>query len=272
MLHRYLGNPVLSAIGRLFFKVPVGDFHCGLRGFDREAIAALNLRTTGMEFASEMVVLASLNGLAIAEVPTGLAKDGRSRPPHLNTWRDGWRHLRFLLLHSPRWMFGYPGIAMMTLGIALVAALFPGRLWLGATVSLDVRSFLIGCLLVILGTQSLTFGLIARRYARRHNLLPGYPRAQRLLDALSLERLLQLAGITGMIGVGGLAYAIDVWAGTGFGAMTDGQLLRCVVASVSLIVIAAQLGLSAFLLGILDMQPDDARSRQSRLRAVFEHE
>ncbi len=271
-LHRYLGNPVLSALGRLFFGIPVGDFHCGLRGFDRDAIAALNLRTTGMEFASEMVVLASLHGLAMAEVPTALVKDGRSRPPHLNTWRDGWRHLRFLLLHSPRWMFGYPGLAMMALGVVLVIALLPGQLWLGARFSIDVRAFLIGCLLLILGTQSLTFGLIARRYTIRHNLLPGYPRAQRLLDALSLERMLQLGGLTGLVGIGGLVYAVEVWAHAGFGEITDGHLLRCVIVSVSLLVIAAQLALSAFLLGILDMQPDDARARHNRLKAVYDHD
>ena len=270
-LHRYLGNPVLSAIGRLFFKIPVGDFHCGLRGFDREAVERLGLRTTGMEFASEMVVFASLHGLSIAEVPTGLAKDGRSRPPHLNTWRDGWRHLRFLLLHSPRWMFGYPGAAMMAFGIALMAALASGPLAVGENVSLDVRAFLIGCLSLILGVQAVTFGLISRRYAKTHGLLPGFPRAQRLLDALSLERLLQIGGLVGVVGIGGLFYAIDAWAQTGFGAMTGGTLLRGVMASVSMIVISVQIAFSAFLLGVLEMRPNDARGQQARLRAVFPH-
>lgn len=271
-LHRYLGNPVLSYIGRLFFRIPVGDFHCGLRGFHRESIQQIGLRTTGMEFASEMVVLASLNGLSIAEVPTGLAKDGRSRPPHLNTWRDGWRHLRFLLLHSPRWMFGYPGAAMVGTGAALVVALFPGQLQLTETISLDIRGFLIGCLALILGVQALTFGLIARRYARRHQLLPGNGGAQKLLDALSLERLLQIGVAAALCGAGGLVYAISVWADSGFGTINAGHLLRSLMLSVATMVIGVQVSLSGFLLGVLEMRPQDARSQQDRLKAVFDND
>ena len=255
-LHRYLGNPVLSAIGRLLFKTPVGDFHCGLRGFNREAILGLGLRTTGMEFASEMVVFASLHGLAIKEVPTGLSKDGRSRPPHLNTWQDGWRHLRFLLLHSPRWIFGYPGAALVMFGVLLVTALFPGKLSLTSDISLDIRAFLVGCLALVVGMQSLTFGVIARRYAKRHNLLPGYPSAQRLLEAVTMERILQLSCLMGLVGLGGLSYAVGLWAEQGFGALRDGYMLRGMVFSVSAIVIAVQLGLSAFLLGVIEMKPE----------------
>ena len=127
-LHKYLGNPVLSAIGRVFFRIPVRDFHCGLRAFRRDSILKLNLRTTGMEFASEMVVKASLAGLRMTEVPTTLSPDGRSRPPHLRSWRDGWRHLRFLLLYSPRWLFFYPGIATLAVGLFASALLLPGPL------------------------------------------------------------------------------------------------------------------------------------------------
>src|SRR5260370_33988238 len=125
-LHRYLGNPVLTAVGRLFFKSPCGDFHCGLRGFKREAMLGLDLRTTGMEFASEMVVKSTLHKLRITEVPTTLSPAGRSRPPHLHTWRGGWRHLRFLLLYSPRWLFLYPGVLLMLAGAAAGPWLFPG--------------------------------------------------------------------------------------------------------------------------------------------------
>jgi len=270
-LHRYLGNPVLSAVGRLFFRTPIGDFHCGLRGFDREAILTLDLRTTGMEFASEMVVAASLRGLQIAEVPVGLAKDGRSRPPHLRTWRDGWRHLRFLLLHSPRWAFGYPGAALIALGALMVVALLPGRLALSTSVSLDIRAFLVGCLAIVVGVQAIAFGLIARRYASAHGVLPRHRRAQALLDAVSLERLLQAAGTLALGGVGGIGYATARWAGGDFGALDDGQFLRVMMLSVSAIVIAVQLGLSGFLLGVIDLRPGvaDARARQARLRAIF---
>lgn len=267
-LHRYLGNPVLSAIGRLFFRTPIGDFHCGLRGFERQAILNLGLRTTGMEFASEMVVAASLNRLDIREVPTRLAKDGRSRPPHLRTWRDGWRHLRFLMLHSPRWSFGYPGAALMVLGLASVAALLPGRLALGSTVSLDIRAFLIGCLALTLGVQAIAFGVIARRFAAAHRLLPPHPR-QQLLDAVSMERILQGAGGVLTMGMVGMGYAGTTWACSGFGEIADGHLLRVMVLSTSAIVIAVQLGLSAFLLGVLDLRPGDARAQQQRLQAVF---
>lgn len=267
-LHRYLGNPVLSAIGRLFFRTPIGDFHCGLRGFDRQAILDLELRTTGMEFASEMVVAASLNRLDIREVPITLAKDGRSRPPHLRTWRDGWRHLRFLMLHSPRWSFGYPGAALIALGVALIAALLPGRLALSDTVSLDIRAFLLGCLALIVGVQAIAFGVIARRFAATHGLLPRHPR-QRVLDAISMERVLQGAGALLAIGTGGLGYAIAQWAGSGFGEIADGHLLRVMVLATSAIVIAVQLGLSGFLVGVLDLRPGDARAQQQRLRSVF---
>ena len=172
LLHRYLGNPVLSFIGRLFFRIPVGDFHCGLRGFRRDRIADLGLTTTGMEFASEMVVHSALAGLAIREVPTTLSPDGRSRPPHLRTWRDGWRHLRFLLLFSPRWLFLYPGLLIMALGAVLVFTLLPGPMPLTQHVTLDIHSIVVGCLAVLIGAQCLSFGIIARRFAAsfRHRI------------------------------------------------------------------------------------------------------
>jgi hypothetical protein len=269
-LHRYLGNPALSWLGRLLFRIPIGDFHCGLRGFNRESIQDLNLRTTGMEFASEMVVAASLRGLNIREVPTTLAKDGRSRPPHLNTWRDGWRHLRFLMLHSPRWTFGYPGIALVATGSAAVTALLRGPLQLGDGVSVDVRTFLLGCLAIVVGAQSLTFGLIARRFTTTHNLLPSNRNAQRLLDAVSMEGMLQLAGLLAVAGFGGVAYAGSVWAGQEFGALSGGSLMRGMILSVSAIVIAVQLSLSAFLLGVLDLRPGgNARTQQRYLKTLF---
>ena len=140
-LHRWLGNPVLSFLGRLFFRVPISDFHCGIRGFRKEAIDRIGLRTTGMEFASEMVVKATLFGLRIGEIPVTLRKDGRSRPPHLRTWRDGWRHLRFLLMYSPRWLYLWPGLLLVLLGTGLLAWLFPGPRHVGAA-TLDVHAML----------------------------------------------------------------------------------------------------------------------------------
>ena len=271
-LHRYLGNPILSWIGRLFFRAPIGDFHCGLRGFNRQAILDLDLHTTGMEFASEMVVTASLRGLTIREVPTTLAKDGRSRPPHLNTWRDGWRHLRFLMLHSPRWTFGYPGMALVAIGTAVIAALLQGPLQLGDGVSVDVRTFLLGCLAVLVGVQSLTFGLIARRFTTIHNLLPRHRSAQKLLDAVSMEAMLQLAGLFAIAGIGGVICAGGIWVEHDFGALQGGSLMRGLILSVSAIVVAVQLSLSAFLIGVLDLCSGDARAQQTYLKTIFRSE
>lgn len=270
LLHRYLGNPVLTTIGRLLFGAPVRDFHCGLRGFERERIRALGLRTTGMEFASEMVVRASLAGLDIREVPTTLSKDGRSRPPHLRTWRDGWRHLRFLLLHSPRWTFLYPGAAMALGGGALAAALLPGPLRFGPGFSVDIHTFLVACVAVLVGTQIVTFGMIARRYAAYQALLPHAGRYGRLLEHLSLEGMLLAALLLLAAGLGGLVWSVWAWGRTGFGELDGSLLMRPIILSTCAIATAAQIGFSAFLLGILDLaRGDDARARQERLRQAF---
>ena len=177
--NRYIGNPVLSGIGKLFFRCPVGDFHCGLRGFSREAFQRMRLQTTGMEFASEMVIKATLLRMRIAEVPTTLDKDGRSRPPHLRPWRDGWRHLRFMLLYSPRWLFLYPGIALTLLGLTLGIALLRGPLTITRHVALDVNSLLIAFAAVVLGFQAVAFSICARSYAYHEGLLPPNPKLER---------------------------------------------------------------------------------------------
>lgn len=269
-LHRYLGNPVLSWLGRLLFRAPIGDFHCGLRGFRRSAILGLSLRTTGMEFASEMVVQAALSRLVIEEVPTGLSKDGRSRPPHLRTWRDGWRHLRFLLLHSPRWAFCYPGLLSLVLGVATVLALLPGPLAITSGLGLDIRTFMIGCLAILVGVQALTFGVMARRFAARHAMLPAHDTLQRLFDRLTMEHLLLGAGGTAALGAAGLLGAIWVWGSHDFGALANGEMLRPMILSVTAIVAAAQLAFSALLLGVLDLPgPGDAREQLARLRARY---
>ena len=177
-LHRWLGNPVLSFLGRLFFRVPISDFHCGIRGFRREAIDRIDLRTTGMEFASEMVVKAALFGLRIGEIPVTLRKDGRSRPPHLRTWRDGWRHLRFLLMYSPRWLYLWPGLLLVLLGTGLLAWLYPGPRQVGAA-TLDVHAMLGAAVMVLTGVEALTFAVFAKVFAVTEGLLPEDPRLGR---------------------------------------------------------------------------------------------
>ncbi|TVR00847.1 MAG: glycosyltransferase family 2 protein [Desulfovibrionales bacterium] len=180
-LHRYLGNPVLTGIGRLFFKSPIGDFHCGLRGFSRSAILNLNLRTTGMEFASEMVVKATLNKLRIAEVPTTLSPDGRSRPPHLRSWRDGWRHLRFLLIYSPRWLFLYPGIGLFLLGAFGMLGLAFGPVRIG-DLGLDIHSMLYASLFIMLGLQCISFAFFSKIYGISMEFLPRDDKIDKFLE------------------------------------------------------------------------------------------
>ena len=251
-LHRRLGNPVLSFLGRLLFKAPVGDFHCGLRGVNAEAIRGLGLRTPGMEFASEMVVRSALEGLKIAEVPTTLAPDGRSRPPHLRTWRDGWRHLRFLLIYSPRWLFLYPGLVLLALGAATVAALFPGTRYI-AGVGFENKTFFVGCLCLLVGVQSTTFSLLVRRYASRQGYLPRHRRYAKLLDALTLEKLAAAALALVASGGTGVGWCFLKWQDAVFGPFESRIAARTMVFSITLLVSGTQLLLTAFLGAIMDV-------------------
>jgi glycosyltransferase involved in cell wall biosynthesis len=251
-LHRYLGNPVLSMIGRVLFATRCGDFHCGLRGFVRSSILALDLNTTGMEFATEMVVRAVLHGLRVTEVPTTLSQAGRSRPAHLRTWRDGWRHLRFMLIYSPRWLYLYPGIALILIGMLVCGLLLPGPLELTPRVSLDIHTFLVACVSMQLGMQSIVFALVVRRYSTLHGLLPRSGRYGDVLDWLSLERLLLIALVLIVPGICGLSWALFAWSETGFGLMQYTQWLRVMILSLTGISCGLELAFTAFLLGIME--------------------
>jgi hypothetical protein len=251
-LHRYLGNPVLSFLGRLFFRTTIGDFHCGLRGFSREAIRSLNLRTTGMEFASEMVVKASLRGLKVAEVPTILYPDGRSRRPHLRTWRDGWRHLRFLLLYSPRWLFLIPGGALMLLGLLLFLWLLPAQRPVGGLV-LDVNTMVYAALAVIIGFQAVTFALFTQAFGMTTGLLPEDPFWMRTLNALHLERGLIIGGLTTLLGLIVSIVSVIFWEQRGFGPLSPAQSLRLVLPGGLMLTMGVQVMLASFFLGILGL-------------------
>ena len=251
-LHRRLGNPLLSFIGRLLFGVAVNDFHCGLRGFNAEAIRALDLRTPGMELASELVVRSALEGLKIVEVPTALSKDGRSRPPHLRTWRDGWRHLKFLLTYSPRWLFLYPGLAFLALGGLVVLLLFPGPFQVGH-VGFENKTFIVGCLCLIVGVQSITFSLLGRRYASRQGYLPRHRRYGDLLERLTLERLALAALAFFVMGCGGVLWCFLQWSETFFGPFESPIATRLMVFSVTLLVAATQTFLAAFLGAVMEV-------------------
>jgi hypothetical protein len=252
-LHRWLGNPVLSFIGRLFFATGTRDFHCGLRGFRADAIRSLELRTTGMEFASEMVVRSALSGLAIEEVPTTLRPDGRSRPPHLKTWRDGWRHLKFLLMYNPRWLFFIPGAALGGLGVLLAAALFLGPLRVTGDLSLDFNSFVAACFMVVTGVQLVTFGALSRHYAARTGMLPATPGSDWLVRNVSTDRLALAAGAVLAVGLLLFGYALTSWASLGFGPLADPGIPRIVTLGLTLAVIGLQLFFSAFMLGVLEI-------------------
>jgi glycosyltransferase involved in cell wall biosynthesis len=256
-LHRWLGNPLLSFFGRLFFKIKVHDFHCGLRGLNAQAIRGLELRTAGMEYASEMVVRAALEGLNVVEVATTLAPDGRSRPPHLRTWRDGWRHLKFLLTYSPRWLFLYPGVVFLSLGLALAVVLFPGTFWLGG-IGFENKTFIAGCLCLLVGVQSITFSLLVRRYASRQGYLPRHRRYANFLDHVTLESLALAALVLFAAGCGGVAWCFIKWWGAFFGTFESAMATRLMVLSITLLAAATQIFLTAFLGAIMDVGKDSA--------------
>ncbi|MFO0603066.1 MAG: glycosyltransferase family 2 protein [Polyangiales bacterium] len=254
--NRYLGNPVLSGIGRLFFRSPAGDFHCGIRGFSVDAFRRMDLRTTGMEFASEMVIKATLGGMRITEVPTELHKDGRNRPPHLRPWRDGWRHLRFMLLYSPNWLFLYPGLVLLAVGAALGVWLWPGPRVVGP-VGLDVHTLVYAAFMVLVGFQATLMAVFARAYAVKAGLRTDAGWFARVWRRVALEGGI-IAGIALMLlGLGGAAFAIRAWQAAGFGALQPGDVLRVVVPSGLLLTLGAEVLFGSFLLGVLDL---DVRS------------
>jgi hypothetical protein len=253
-LHRYLGNPVLSMIGRVFFKIPVGDFHCGLRGFHRESMLALGLQSPGMEFASEMVVKTAINGLKMVEVPTTLAVDGRSRAPHLKTWRDGWRHLRFLLLHSPEYLFLVPGLTLVTAGLIGCCLLSQGAVQLTRSISLDVHTLVVACFAILMGAQLMMFSALARRYTVMEGVLPTSRGSQTLVLGLTLETILQGALVLLLAGSAGVAWAIYGWAQSGFGPILYNNVMRLLVPSMTAIAVAIQLGASGFLASVFTLR------------------
>lgn len=249
-LHRYLGNPILSWLGRLFFKNDIGDFHCGLRGFRKDTILSLDLQTTGMEFASEMIVKASLKKLKITEVPTILYPDGRSRPPHLRTWSDGWRHLRFLLLYSPRWLFYYPGIVLMIFGLALSIWLLPEPRQVGS-LTLDINTLMYAALLTILGLQAVSFSLLTRVYAISVGLLPQDTDIQRLTRWGSLEKGIVIAILMMAVGLTSSVGALTYWSINSFGDIDPSFSMRLVIPGTILFAMGFQILLSSFFLSIL---------------------
>lgn len=256
-LHRYLGNPVLTFIGRIFFKSPCGDFHCGLRGLKKESALRMGLRTTGMEFASEMVVKASLLHMRTGEVPTVLSPDGRSRPPHLRTWRDGWRHLRFLLLYSPRWLFLYPGVALASVSALIMAWLLPGPQQIGA-VHFDVHTLLYVSTGVLVGMQMASLALFSEMFAVTEGLLPQTRLASWLRET-KLEKGMVLGLLLFLIGFGGSLSTVLAWRSQSFGTLSDSSLLRSAIPSVLGLALGFQIICSSFFLSLIQLGRSEAR-------------
>jgi glycosyltransferase involved in cell wall biosynthesis len=253
-LNRYLGNPGLTAIARLLFHRPiVRDFHCGLRGFTREAALRMNLRTTGMEFASEMVVKAILCGMRIAEVPTTLSPDGRGRPPHLRRWRDGWRHLRFLLLYSPQWLFMYPGILLMIIGTATVLWLLPGPRAVGHVV-FDVHTLLFAAAGVIVGFQALFLGVFTKIFGVVEGLLPNDERLQALFRHVNLEIGLAAGASLLISGLALAVYGVRLWELSGFGPLVASTTLRVAIPAACLMILGTQTILCSFVLSFIGLR------------------
>lgn len=245
-LHRWIGNPALSVAGRVFYGAPVGDFHCGMRAFQREAIMDLGLSSPGMEFASEMVVKAHLEGLRITEVPTTLSPDGRSRAPHLRSFRDGWRHLKFLLLFAPQWLYFYPGLALLLAGLAAMLVLLPGPLMLG-DLRLGVNSLLFCGAATLLGIQIVCFGLLAELFGSRERYWLETDRVRRIRRWMTVDRACIIGGGLFGLGLAGTAYAGFLWLGESFGDMITDSLMRVTIPSV----LACAMGLQIVFTGFL---------------------
>jgi glycosyltransferase involved in cell wall biosynthesis len=262
--HKYIGNPILTGILNLFFRTPISDAHCGLRGFRKTSYERLDLRTPGMEFASEMVVKAALNQQKMSEVPIVLHPDGRDRPPHLRSFRDGWRHLRFLLLHCPLWLYFIPALLGLTTGVALMAWLTPGMQSIGG-VRFDLHSMLLGMLLVFLGYQTLWLGAFAKIHGWASGMLPPDRLAIRIFDHLSLERGLISGGALLATGLGLCAWLVNEWVGTGLGALDVGVTMRPALWGFTTVVLGIQTIFGSFFLSMLGMTE---HAKAARLKAA----
>jgi glycosyltransferase involved in cell wall biosynthesis len=270
LLHRYLGNPVLSALGRMFFHAPCGDFHCGLRGFHRGAILGLDLQAPGMEFASEMVVKATIKDLQIGEVPTVLSPDGRSHPPHLRSWRDGWRHLRFLLLFSPRWLFLYPGLALFLVGLLAMAWLLPVPRRIG-NITFDIHTLFYASLVVVVGYQSMLFWVFTKIYGAREGIVPPDPWFRSFVGVFRLEFGLICGAMLLLIGLVLAGCAFGLWGTEQFGALSPTSAMRLVIPSGTAILLAFQTAYSAFFMSVLEIRTTrvaEAEPRQHSAEAA----
>jgi hypothetical protein len=251
--NRWLGNPLLSMIGRVFFKCPAQDFHCGLRGFSKAAYERMELKTTGMEFASEMVIKATLKSLRITEVPITLHKDGRSRPPHLKPWRDGWRHLRFMLIYSPRWLFLVPGLFLGLVGSVGTIALVGGAQTIGK-ITVDVGTLAVTGMMVIVGVQLIAFAFFTKVFAIAEGLLPEDPKLARLFQFFTLEKGIVAGLLVLLTGLFLLARAVWLWQQVDYGVMPYADNLRRLIPAATFVVLGVQGIFSSFFMSVLGLK------------------
>jgi len=252
--NRWIGNPILSFIGRLFFNCPAHDFHCGLRGFTKAAFGKMELQTTGMEFATEMVIKATFKQMTISEVPITLHKDGRSRPPHLKPWRDGWRHLRFMLLYSPRWLFLVPGLVLSAVGVALSTLLAVRDITIGGVV-LNVGTLMMACMTVVVGFQMTAFSFYTKIFAMAEGILPEDPKFNRLFEFFTLEKGITVSLVVLAAGLGLLLRSVWLWKQAQFGPLPSMEdNLRRLIPAASVILLGVQGVFSCFFLSVLGMK------------------
>ena len=252
-LHKYLGNPVLSFIGRLFFNIKIKDFHCGLRGFRKDAYERMNLHTTGMEFASEIVVKSALNKMKIVEVPTTLSPDGRTRAPHLRTWRDGWRHLRFLLMFSPKWLFLYPGLLILLVSTIISAMILIKPVQINHVV-FDIHTLIASSFAILIGLQFIFFHSFVRIYSVTSGLIPSDKKFDNLFHLFTLERGLLIGIIPFLLGIIGLLYNFFSWSSLGFSDLEPTIFVRKILFSIIPLVIGIQIILYSFIFSIIGIK------------------
>ena len=251
--HKYIGTPVISFIGRLFYHSKIGDFNCGMRGYNRQSILNLELKCTGMEYASEMIVQANLNNLKIVEIPTTLKKDGRSRPPHLKSFSDGWRHLKFLLLYSPKWLFLIPGLILMIIGLVGAIATEFTAVHVGSAV-LGVHSILYFGAMVVVGLQMIIFSIFAKVYAVNSGMHPKQEKTSKILSKITLEKVLIIGVLLILVGVGLSIYALVIWKSKSWGALDPTDVMPITIPAVYLIMIGIQVSFTSFIIGILNIE------------------
>jgi glycosyltransferase involved in cell wall biosynthesis len=250
-LHQYLGNPILSMFGKIFYRSRINDFHCGLRGYSKKAILSLHLETTGMEYASEMIVKATIHGLKTTEVPIVLHKDGRSHPSHLNSWSDGWRHLQFLLLYSPDWLFLYPGLSILFLSLFSLILLFFAPIKVESVV-FDIHTMLYAAGFLLAGLNIVLYSIFFKLYAVKNNFIKADKFTHLFSNKIfTLNRGILVGLLLFFFGLMLSVSAVIIWKNSSFGNLEPNQIMRLTIPAMVSIVVGIELVMASFFVEIL---------------------